>query len=131
MLSKEIYENALRLLAQSTNENENEDLAERAPYIIAQFCTEALYIDTALRRSLGEEDTPDFHKVWLSLDDTFPLLDRMAPIASMYLAAMLVLDEDKELSDTLYDKYCDAISSICSSICSVSEKIADKYFGYD
>ena len=128
MLNKEIYENALGLLGQSTDENENEDLAERAPYIRAQFGTEALYIDTALRRTLGKEDATDFHKVWLSLDDNFPLLDRLSPIASMYLAAMLMIDEDGELSDKLYDKYCDAISSLQMEIPASLESITNKYF---
>ena len=40
MKNREIYENALRLLALSAHEGENEDYEERAPYLLAAFCTE-------------------------------------------------------------------------------------------
>ena len=127
MLNKEIYTSALHLLAQSTAEDENQDYEERAPFIIASFCNEVLEIDQLMRKFLGLDSGIDFHKVWLALDELFPLLDRFAPIGAKYLAAMLVIDEDSELSDKLYEMYCDAISTLRSEIPCVIEKITNKY----
>ena len=131
MRLREIYDSALKFLAESSAVGDNEDYEERAPYLLASFCNQAKATDAGLRRSLGITNSKSFNTVYIALDAEFPLLEQLATCGALYLAAMLVLDEDKELSDTLYDKYCDAISSICSSICSVSEKIADKYFGYN
>lgn len=131
MLLRELYDIALKFLAESSNQGDNEDYEERAPYLLAAFCNEAYSTDAALRRSRGLPDAKTFSPVYIDLSADFPLLPDFSTCGAFYLAAMLVLDYDKELSDTLYDKYCDAISSICSSICSVSEKIVDKYFGYN
>ena len=128
MKNQEIFNHALRVLAQSTVSGGNEDYEERAPYLIASFCNEALEIDRSLRKSIGESPAADFHKVWLALDENFPLLDRLVPAACLYLAAMLVLDEDSELSDKLYDRYCAGISAVWNEIPMALESITDKYF---
>ncbi|MBQ9783399.1 MAG: hypothetical protein IJW44_02655 [Clostridia bacterium] len=128
MTNREIYENSLRLLAQGVVSGENEDYEERAPYLIASFCTEAEEIDSYLRKALGMAAAQSFGKVWLALEEEFPLLERLAPVACLYLAAMLILDEDSELSDKLYDRYCDAISSIRNGIPAALESIVDRYF---
>lgn len=128
MKNRTIYENALRLLAQRVSSSYNEDLEERAPYLIASFCNEAMDIDAHIRKALGLEEIADFDKVWLSFDDDFPLLDRFASVAAQYLASMLVIDEDGELSDKLYELYCDGISLIKDEIPSALESIVDRYF---
>ena len=128
MKNREIYENALRILAQSTTAGENEDYEERAPYLIASFCTEAEDTDRYLRLALGEAMAATFEKVWLALEADFPLLDRLAPVACLYVAAMLVLDEDSTLSDKLYERYCDIMSRIRSGIPAALEHILDAYF---
>ena len=48
--------------------------------------------------------------------------------AEFYLASMLLIDENSELSDTLYDRFCSAVATITSEIPAVVEKIKDKYF---
>lgn len=128
MTNREIYESSLRVLAQSVTTGENEDYEERAPYLIAAFCTEAEEMDGYLRQALGMETSPSFGKVWQDLDEEFPLLERLAPAACLYLAAMLILDEDGELSDKLYDRYCDAMSSLRNGIPATLESIVDRYF---
>lgn len=128
MINREIYEAALRVLAQSSADGENEDYEERAPYLIASFCSEAEEIDRYLRRAMGMAAAESFGRVWLALEEEFPLLERLAPVACLYLAAMLVLEENGDLSDTLYERYCDAISSLRNGIPAVLESIADRYF---
>ncbi|MBQ9085591.1 MAG: hypothetical protein IJY47_00220 [Clostridia bacterium] len=128
MKNRDIYENALRLLAQSADSGENEDYEERAPFLIASFCTEAMELDRFLRESVGESPAAEFGKVWMELSEEFPLLERLAPIACLYVAAMLVLEENADLSDRLYDLYSQGISAIWNGITSVIDSIKEQYF---
>lgn len=129
MLNSEIYESALRLLGESLNTGENEDYKESAAFLIAAFCNETEGIDDSIRRMCGLYERPYFNPVWVSLDEEFPSSERLAPAASFYLAAMLILDDDPERSDALYEKYCDSIATIESSLPMMSERISDMY-GY-
>lgn len=127
MKNKDIYKSALSLISQDPSKDNNEDLAERAPYFLAAFCNEVKELDDRMRRILNIPEADDFDGVFLSLDKEFPLLDRFASVAAKYLAAMLMIDEDSELSDKLYALYCDGISLIQKEIPSAIEKIIDKY----
>jgi hypothetical protein len=129
MLNSEIYESALRILGESLNEGENEDYKESAAFLIAAFCNETEDVDDSIRRICGLSEKPYFNPVWVSLDEEFPSSERLAPAASLYLAAMLILDDDPERSESLYEKYCDSISTIENSLPMMSERIVDLY-GY-
>ena len=128
MKNKDIYKSALSLISEDPSKEQNEDLAERAPYLIASFCTEALEINRHLCEALGKTPVSDFERVWLPLEESFPLLDRLAPIACLYLAAMLILDEDGETSDKLYARYCEKLTALWQEIPATLEKIKEKYF---
>ena len=65
--------------------------------------------------------------VHIPLEADFPLSDRFVNAATAYLAAMLIIDENGELSDKIYDKYCDMMARIQSEIPAKIEKIAQKY----
>ena len=127
MTVKDIFDSALRILAESTVSGDNDDYEERAPYLIAAFCTEAQDADAMLRRATDEAEQEQFSPVFIPLDSEFPLLGRFACTAALYLAAMLVLDYDSELSDRLYDKYSDSMARLCETIPFVSEAIGDRY----
>ena len=127
MKNKDIYKSALSLISEDPSKEVNEDLAERAPYLIAAFCNEVKELDDRIRRVLGIPEADDFDGVYIPLDREFPLLDRFAAVAARYLAAMLMIDEDSELSDKLYSMYCDGISLIQKEIPSAIERIVDKY----
>lgn len=128
MLNKEIYDCALGLLAESTDDGANDDYEERAPYLLAAFCAEAHNADKALRHSHSEQSAVDFSPVYLGLEEQFPLLECFAAPAALYLAAMLVMDYNDVVSDKLYDRYSDSMSSICSSIPALTEHIKDRYY---
>ena len=130
MTCKDIYRNALAILAESMSEGDNGDFEERAPYLLANFCTELFDRDYAIRQFLGEEAGAELDSAHLPLDSEFPLLSRFAPAAAIYLAAMLIADDDWELYEKLYERYCDAVSTVSENISSVSEKILNRYF-YD
>lgn len=122
MKNREIYELSLSLLAQQIDSAENDDFEERAPFLIASFCAEACELDRYLRQGAGIGGARDFERVRVDLDEDFPLLERLAPLAGLYLAAMLVIDEDGTLSDTLYERYCDGMTALrCGIPCAVEE----------
>lgn len=127
MKNRDLYTSALCLLAESLEDGENEDYEERAPYLLAAFCTEIAEVDKKLRLSQGTQ-AKAHDPVYLDLDTDFPLSDRFSNAASLYLAAMLILDSDEERSDSLYEKYCDSISSIADSIPASTESIVNRYF---
>ena len=49
MTLKEIYKNALALLAESLDVSDNEDYEERAPYILATLCSQLSGLDAVAR----------------------------------------------------------------------------------
>ena len=127
MINREIYLRALSLLGERCDFEGNEDYEERAPYLIAAFCTEAKEIDASYRESMKMSPAKEIDCVHIPLEATFPLADRFVNAATNYLAAMLIIDENTELSDKIYDIYCDLMASIQSEIPAKIEKIAQKY----
>lgn len=128
MTCKEIYTAALSLIAESTDPADTADYAERAPYLIASFCSELADTDRLFREHLGQKLTDTFKSLYLALDTEFPLLPRFASSAALYLAAMLVTDDFPELSDRLYGRYCDTVSRIYTAVVGNAKNTANKYF---
>ena len=112
MTNREIYNNSLALIGESLNSEYQEDYEERAPYIIASVASHNLMLDRRIRAAEALTAGHSFSPVYLSLDLDFPLCDRLAFPAALYVASLLVIDEDPDLSDTLYDKYCDSIATL-------------------
>ena len=127
MKNRDIYISALSLIGESVDIEENNDYEERAPYLLAAFCSEAASTDAAYREMKKLEAATSVDNVCLPLECDFPYADRFASAAVMYLAAMLVIDENIELSDKLFDRYCDTMATIQSEIPSRIEKIVQKY----
>ena len=123
MKNQDIYEHALALLSLGHSSAENEDLAEQAPYHLADFCTE----NEDLNRWLSMSSTEEYSHTYLPLEQDFPLCDRLAPAAALYLAAMLILDEDEDRSDRLYGRYTEELSNIRYGIPATLESIRKVY----
>lgn len=117
----------MRILAERVGEGLNEDYEERAPYILAAFCYESSEADAAYRKSHYLPAASAVSEVYLELSADFPCCERFSSAACTYLASMLVIDDDPELSDTLFDKYSEMMSSICSKIPAIVEPISDRY----
>ena len=124
--NNDIYLSALALIDESASKGDTADLAERAPFILASFCSTCRSLDKKLRLRDSLEAQEKFSSVKLSLENEFPLCDALSAPAATYLASMLVIDENPALSESLYDKYCDAIATIGAE-CSCSA-ISDVYF---
>ena len=127
MTCNDIFRKALRLLNEKGNESENEDYAERAPFIIASMCSEAEETDKNYRLGKGLSPAASFNRVYVDLEEDFPLSDRFASPAAFYLASMLSLDENDEMADVFYDRYCDSMSKIEAGIPSVIEQTSEVY----
>lgn len=138
--NREIYDSALRLLGETAG-GYCDDYEERAPYIIASFCSQAYEIDRRIRLIEELDEAEDFNRLCLELDVDFPFCERLLGAASLYLAAMLLSDYDYELSESFYDKYCDAIAALGAAVgvsttdegaaevvSAVCESIVEKYF---
>lgn len=114
--NREIYENALRLIGETDGEDYCSDYEERAPYVIASFCAQVTDVDKRIRILEELDAAPDFNRLRLDLDKDFPLCDKLLGCASLYLAAILLSDDDYELADSFYDKYCDSIATLSASV---------------
>ena len=127
MLCSEIFTASLKLLGEVGGAEENPDYAERAPYIIASFASEAIEVDERYRMAHGIEKNAFATTVMIGLDQSFPLSERLASSCALYLASMLIADESPELSEELYEKYCDSISSVCRFLPHICEEIKNVY----
>ena len=54
MKNQEILNSALKIIAQTPLTGDAEDYAERAPYLIASFCAEALELNNHLLAASGK-----------------------------------------------------------------------------
>ena len=127
MTCNNIFKKALRLLNEKGNEAENEDYAERAPFIIASMCSEAEETDRRYRTAKGLSPAASFNHVYIDLEEDFPLADRFASPAAFYLASMLILDENDGMADKMYHGYCDCMARIETGIPAVIERTSEVY----
>ena len=63
----------------------------------------------------------------MPLDGEFGLSDAFAPAAIYYLAAMLVLDENEEMSESFLARYSDQLATLRASLPMGKEHIRDHY----
>ena len=119
--NNDIYLSSLALIDENISKGDTSDLEERAPFILATFCATCKTLDKKLRARDSLVSQSKFSSVKLELQSEFPLCDALSAPAAIYLASMLVIDENPSLSESLYDKYCDNIATIgaecsCSAI---------------
>lgn len=127
MKNRDIYDLSLALLSDSGDRLENGDYEERAGYLLAAFASEAEIVNRRLSEAEGEGGDEIDIPIYLSLEEEFPLKNRFRTAAGHYLASMLILDTDPELSDLLFDRYCDLLAEITEEIPMKSYPIADRY----
>ena len=127
MTYRELYDSALRIVSETERDFTNEDYEERAGYILAAFCNECSSIDKKYRAAHNLTEARFAPKTVVSLSDSFPLNEILAPSAVYYLGAMLVSDENESLSDRLFELYTDAISTIEAELPCLNQKIVNRY----
>ena len=122
--NNDIFLMSLALVDERETVGDVSDFEERAPYLLASFCSLCKTLDKKLRERDSLDAQSSFSSVKLKLSDDFPLCERLVAPAAAYLASTLIADETPSLSEKLYDKYCDAIATLgaecsCSSITNV------------
>ena len=127
MLYQEIYDDAVQLVNEDSEQNDPTDYNRRAGYILATFSSLAAPVDVVYREIHAEAPLLTKSFSYVDLDRVFPLSDVFIPAATYYLAAMLVLDENERLSDKLFELYADEMATIQSSFPAKNGKTLDRY----
>ena len=112
----------------STNSFEVEDYNTRSQFLLASFVTQYAHLDSLYREAHGMEPceiSTDIAAV--DPEDNFPLCDVFSPAAIQYLASALVIDENEEMSDKLFDRYVNIILEISKNIPAKAVAIVDRY----
>lgn len=128
MTCRDIYTVALEMVAEALD-NDNSDYEERAPYLLASFCSTCRTLDARYREANGCEAASDFSDTCLNLEDAFPLHRAFSSPAAAYLAAMLVVDENEELSDRFCALYSDRLAQLQAELPCKTESIQNRYVG--
>ena len=88
------------------------DVDEKFPFALASVCSNLAYIDREYRKMKNYEEQPSFSEFIIEVSDEFPLSDRFAFPAIMYISSMMLIDIDEKRSDDFYDKYALSVSKI-------------------
>ena len=128
MTCNEIYTVALGMVCESSANN-NSDYEERAPYLLAAFCSSCRALDARYRKANELDIAREFSDSYLALTEEFPLHRVFSSPAAAYLAAMLVVDENEEMSDRFCALYSDGLSKIQASLPCKVESIENHYVG--
>ena len=127
MTYREIYENALRMICEDSSVSDTSDYEERAAYILATLISECAAVDKQYRLAEGLDAISYTPVACVELDAAFTLCEALIPIAVYYLSAILVLDENEDMSEKFFSLYTDALTSFLSSLNHTSQPIADRY----
>ena len=127
MKIQEIYDGALRLAGEISLSGANEDYEERAPYLTAIICHRYGHLDRLYRKAHGLEEQNLLSLTKFPFPATFPLSDCFVYPISLHLAALLVLEENPDLSQHLTDMADHAVEEIRHSIPFCKEEIISHY----
>ncbi len=129
MTGQEIYKASLALLAESCPTAMRDDYEERYPYILSVLYCDAEELDFSYKTAHGIPQNADKMTEISSIPENhMPLSDIFYSAAVYYLASMLIIDENSEYSDTLFDKYSLRMADIAKSLPSENVKIKNVYF---
>ncbi len=124
---KEIFAAALNVLAETNDSSDRSDYEERYPYILALFCGEAEELDRKYRLAHGMSADPFSVALSEIGEKELPLSEVFTSAAVYHLAAMLVFDENTELSDRLFEKFASRMADIYSALPAECGKIKNMY----
>ena len=113
MRNLDILDAACSLLCETVGTSA--DYESRAPYVLGTFLRTCKQVDRDWRTAYGLDPAPT-HQNYPSMDEEFPLVDELIPAATYYLAAMLVMDENSDLYEKLFDLFTDAVATVAASI---------------
>lgn len=128
MTYQDIFDAAVKLVCEETADSStNADYLERAPYLLAAFLNECDETDARYRKANGLEARLPFDKAQVTMSDAFLLCGCFTAPAVYYVSAMLVIDENEEMSDRFFARYSDLLSSILQTLPTTVETMKDRY----
>ena len=117
MTYREILNSSIRMVGESDENGNASDYEERASYLLATFYTECAPLDKKYRLANGMSTVSYVATTCVDLENVFPLCDAFSPAATYYLAAMLVLEENEDMSEALFARYSDALAALTAASC--------------
>ncbi|MBR2721463.1 MAG: hypothetical protein IKB75_01645 [Clostridia bacterium] len=129
MTYQNILSSAIRMVCEEEEAESCADYEARAPYLLGTVCNECLPLDTRYRATQGASPAEKSIPCAVTMSEEFPLSAPFVPAVTYYLAAMLVLEENEDLSDKLFSLYTDAISTLQMQLPAKVEGIKNRYPG--
>jgi hypothetical protein len=126
MLTREVLNAALALIGEPAL-TAGDEYEERAPYILAAFCTEVAIPDRMYRRANGLEEREPYAGIYLGLEEEFPASAPFVSAAATYLAALLLLEDDPDASEVQFARYCDRMATIVTEMPGRIEPVKEVY----
>ena len=127
MLCRDIYLAAVGMTGEDMSDDCLTDYEDCSVYLLATCCRECASIDARYRAAHAMEPASIPRGVYIDLEDDFPLCDALVPAVTYYLAAMLVADENEELSDRFFSLYTDSLAALSASIPASHSSVRDCY----
>jgi len=124
---KAIFDAAINIINKKSGDEEYDEYMERATYILANFCCANAAIDRDFRETHGLPSQESFNEIVLDMDDDFPFDSRFSAPAAHYLAAILMLDENGDVSENIFDAYADNMSKVKNELPMKKGKIFNVY----
>ena len=114
-------------LAGETAPEDCPDYLTRSSAILALVFTECAALDASYREAHGKEESGWTPCVSVDLSAAFPLSEIFSAPVTYALAALLVVDENDELSGTLFTRFAALMNEIRRGISAKSVPITDRY----
>lgn len=127
MTLREIYEAAVHMVCEEPDDDTSADYEDRAAYILPTFCGHCAVSDVKYRLAHGMAAVTPTSAAYMELTEAFPLSEVFVAPATYYLAAMLTVDENEELSERFFALYTDALAAVEASLPASGETVADRY----
>ena len=125
-----LFAMAAALTGENGFDPESEPIRRRAPALITAAAVSLHELDCAYRIGVLGEPLPDAGLPLpeiRELSDPLPVCDRLAPALACCVAALLVRDENRELSDSLSADFTALCAGIARSIPASVERIREIY----
>lgn len=126
MTNRDVLYLATTLLGESSSSPSVSDYSDRAASLIQIASLQLGDLDTAYRQAFDLSERTDDSSAPV-LTGTFALCDALIPATAFFLAAMLAVDENEELSQRLMTLYEKSLAQVKNSIPCVREPITDRY----
>lgn len=129
MKNEDIYKAALHLVGELNSEQTawNADYLERSGYLLAMVCRQCEPVENLFRAANGQDAVTLPDQLCYLMTVTFPLSPPLSTAAAFGLAALLVADENPELSGELHDRFRQSLSEILAALPMKPESITDRY----